>query len=59
MSDSRILHAMRAMAWQRAKGEMASIMETYYADQDDDKYERFKESFEAFVKHVQDEGLAE
>ncbi|MNQ45922.1 hypothetical protein D3C85_597210 [compost metagenome] len=59
MSDSRIIPAMRAMARQRAKGEMASMMDTYYADQDGDKYERFKEAFEAFVKYVQDEGLQE
>lgn len=59
MSDHRMIHVVRAMAWQRAKGEMASMLETYYGDQDGDKYERFKEALDSFVKHVQDEGLAE
>lgn len=59
MSESRILHCMRAMAWQKAKGEMNAMLETYYSNLDGDKFERFKLEFEAFVKHVENEGLHE
>lgn len=58
-TENRMLHVMRAMAWQRAKGEMASMLETYYRDLDDDKFARFQEAVTAFEKHVEDEGLQE
>jgi hypothetical protein len=32
MSETIILRVLRTQAWQRAKGEMMSILETYYGE---------------------------
>lgn len=57
MDEQTVIRTLRAMAWQRAKGELASIMQTYWAE-----YEKFK-SFDAlvdkFIKEVEDEGYVE
>jgi len=53
MKDESIL---RAMAWQRAKGEIRPMYETY------NNYETFKEferECEEFFKKVEDEALQE
>lgn len=60
MSDSsRVMHALRAMAWARARGEIESMMVTYYSDEDGDKFEKLHNLVDEFFTAVEDEGLAE
>ncbi len=49
---------LRAMAWERAKGELRSILETYLAD-DEEKYTAMKQATERYIEIVEDDGLAE
>jgi hypothetical protein len=60
MEEPKELRTMRAMAWQRAKGELNSIMETFYSDYRDEEYKpkEFKSKFEHFkdlLDHFVDE----
>ena len=55
--EEKILSTMRAQSWQRAKGELRAVLETYW-----DSHVRFREMSDAiqdFVKMVEDRGLAE
>lgn len=57
-SDSRmVIRVMRAQAWQRAKGELMSILETYWKETE--QFERMSDLTQQFISAVQDEGLAE
>jgi hypothetical protein len=58
INDDRVLRTMRAMAWERAKGELRSIGQTYW-DGTSDRYDRFKEEIEEFIKRIEDEGIIE
>jgi hypothetical protein len=50
---------MRAMAWERAKGEIKSMLTTYYCREDGDKFKEMQREFEAFVAAVEDNALHE
>jgi hypothetical protein len=50
-------HLMRAMAWCRAKGELESMMNTYYGEEE--KFEAMHVLFAKFIIEVEDNGLAE
>lgn len=45
---------LRGMAWERAKGEMKSILHTYY--QEYPKYKTFREEMETFIETIESEG---
>ena len=51
------------MAWQRAKGELHALLQTYVNSGDSgdsgDKFEKMDAAVEAFIKQVEDEGWAE
>jgi hypothetical protein len=49
--EKRMLRTMRYMAWERAKGELRSMLETYWHD--DDKYDIMKEAIDEFIDDVQ------
>jgi len=53
MSDSKELRTLRAMAWERAKGELNAVKQTYWSD----SLAEFDNVVEEFVKSVEDEGL--
>lgn len=61
MSELGVIWTMRAMAWERAKGELQSMFCTYVSEIHDDytKYEKMKEAYNKFVAEVEDNGLAE
>lgn len=50
-------HLLRAMAWQRAKGELLSIMETYV--EEGRKSVDMSKAFMRFVEEVESKGLVE
>lgn len=57
-SNSRnILASMRTMAWERAKGELRSMLETYYGDMD--RFQAMEKALEDFIKDVEDNALQE
>ena len=55
--ESEEIKVMRKMAWERAKGELISILHTYYGDME--TYNRTEEVIEKFIKIVEDEGIIE
>lgn len=61
MSDSRILAAMRQMAWERAKAELESIRCAQYFEElnDDERHGEFREVLAKFIKDVEYAGLHE
>lgn len=61
-NDSVVLRTMRHMAWERAKGELRSMLTTFQSDGNPGLSEEFTsldEAVEGFIKHVEDEGLHE
>jgi hypothetical protein len=49
---------MRNMAWERAKGELNSILQTYWSKVDGE-FEPISKVIEDFIKNVEDHGLSE
>ena len=56
MNEDRFLQVQRQMAWERAKGELNSILTTYY---NDSKYSEISMLTLEFIEKVEDEGLTE
>ncbi len=60
--DQLVVATLRAQAWERAKGELNSVLCTYYGSinkLDSDKYKSYSSKLEAFIKDVEDNGLTE
>ena len=56
--DDKILKTMRYMAWNRAKGELQSMLDTYWSG----SYEEFnamKKAIDEFIVDVEDKGKQE
>ncbi len=58
MNDDKHLRTMRLMAWCRAKGEMNSMLDTYWGD-GEESFKRMKELIDEFVSSVESEGVQE
>jgi len=56
---SRELAALRCMAWERAKGELQSMTQTYYEEDDGGKFDGFTEAMEKFIKLIEGHGYQE
>lgn len=56
MSEEILLRTLRAMAWQRAKGEMQALLYTFWNDQE--QFNAMNDAIESFVKDVEDNGWA-
>ena len=62
MEVSRELRAMRSMAWERAKGELKSMLHTYYSEGAEvgmAKFKEFDNAVDAFFHMVEDNALQE
>lgn len=57
MSEETIIRTMRAMAWERAKGELRSILETYWDEEE--KFDKIDAAIKRFTNEVENEGWAE
>lgn len=57
--EKRILASMRGMAWQRAKGELRSILEASYSytNEETEASRLFSETLEKFIDDVESEGF--
>lgn len=49
----RTLATLRAVAWEHAKGELRSMLVTYYDDEEE--YTALRNAIENFIKQVEDE----
>jgi hypothetical protein len=55
--NQRIIKTLRIMAWQRAKGELESVLHSFCVeDEDSDKYIRLKEYIYLFIKNIENYG---
>jgi hypothetical protein len=62
-TDKRVLEAMRTMAWERAKGELRSMLETFWPEYDrlankiPNNYEALSIEINKFIEAVEDNEL--
>lgn len=61
MTEENILRALRSQAWERAKGEMRSVMHTFFgvASARPGQFEEYSKVMAEFVHTVESEGLVE
>jgi len=52
MDYKQLLGILRAMAWQRAKGELLSMLETFVNDRE--KFETLMNEMNTFIQKVED-----
>jgi len=57
MSDERVLSTLRLQAWERAKGELNSMLQSYWGF--DGKFESMDEAVTDFIEKVESEGWQE
>jgi len=57
MSEDRVIRNMRHMAWERAKGEMKSMLHTFWDEEE--KFEDFDARVKDFINTVESDGLHE
>jgi hypothetical protein len=55
--ESYEIRTMRNMAWERAKGELRSILHTYWRNEE--SFEKYKEHMERFVSQIENNGWVE
>lgn len=55
-SDSNEIVVMRAMQWEKVKGELRSLAVAFYSGEE---YLRIGKVVEAFIENVEDEGILE
>ena len=57
--EDRTLRAMRTMAWERAKGELRSILVALPTEpgEDEARYEKFKRELDDFIDYIEGNGL--
>lgn len=61
MDETDISRILRSQAWERAKGELRSVLCTFHSPSDarEGQFDAFHEAMEAFIKLVEDDGLCE
>lgn len=61
-NDSREVRTMRHMAWERAKGELHSMIASFWGDGTPggcDEFKKLKKTVDNFITDVEDNGLHE
>ena len=61
VTESDLSRMLRSQAWERAKGELRSMLWTYQApaNASEGQFEKFEAQLEAFIQQVEGEGLNE
>lgn len=61
MTEENILRALRAQAWERAKGELRAVSATFFGAPSarEGQFDKFEEAVHAFVLAIEGDGLAE
>lgn len=59
MIDQRELNMKKAMAWERAKGELRSISHCFYSDHKDtiEQFKQWDKKVEEFISEIEDNGI--
>jgi hypothetical protein len=57
MEDERVLRNLRSMAWERAKGELKSMLHTFFGEED--QFNRLDNEITMFIARVEDNGLSD
>ena len=57
MDDSMVIRNLRHMAWERAKGELRSMLHTFWDS--DKEFSALHDEIGKFIKTVEDNGLHE
>jgi len=55
MQESKEILTMRAMAWERAKGELRAYLQTYWSGNEEAAYEKADAKIEAFIEDFEGE----
>jgi hypothetical protein len=55
MTDERVIKILRAQAWERAKGELKSILHSYWGESA--KFRKMDDAIDDFIEKVENEGL--
>ncbi len=55
MDDDKFSQTLRQMAWERAKGELQSILHTYWLDEDG--FAAANKAISEFIENVEDNGI--
>lgn len=60
-TDERVLRTLRVQSWERAKGELHALLQTFWNDSSssEGQFEKMGKAINEFVKHVEDNGLCE
>lgn len=58
-TDERVLRTMRVMAWERAKGELRSMTQTYWGGDAGGGYNEMNKEIEDFIARIEDNGIQE
>lgn len=58
--DDFTVKVLRAQAWARAKGELEAMLYTFYSPNYNtlEQFQGADEAVKAFIKHIEDNGLA-
>lgn len=61
VNEENILRALRAQAWERAKGELRAVLNTFFGENSarPGQFDELDGHIEEFVRIIEDEGLAE
>ena len=57
MNEERIIRNMRHMAWERAQGELKSMLHTFWDS--DEQYKDLDKEITDFIARIKDKGLHE
>lgn len=55
MTDDMTHRILRAMAWERAKGEMRAALCTYVNEPEE--YKKADEAVDSFITHIEENGM--
>lgn len=62
MSDENLIRLLRGQAWERAKGELNSMLRTYHSSHSstsEGQFEAASRLFDKFISEVEDHGLCD
>lgn len=61
MTDENILRALRGQAWERGKGELRAVLQTFFGEgaARPGQFDQFDAEVAKFIAVVEGEGLAE
>ena len=60
ISNSQLMSALRTMAWERAKGELRSMLHTFYSGSDcGEQFNLLRAEIDKFIGHIEDHALQE